>query len=161
MKTYNLQVKKALPFFTAIVEKFTGNSRILLIGDLFKSKFFINRQLTPVSDTESVPQDDCVFFTLTEENKDTLLGLLPRIGIRHRIHQIYIERGGNIVYISGDSFDKEMTSIFDAVEEEFIKNLLNDGVLWKYNISDLDEQKIQDSTKTIFEHYFNRIEYPK
>ncbi len=107
MREFRLQVKKSLPFFKAIIEKFYDNSRILLVGDLSKVDFSAIVDSYQFQDTESIPHEDCIIFTLTTVNKDVLLGLLPRIGIRHRVHQIFIEQEGFIVYVSNDSFYKD------------------------------------------------------
>lgn len=54
------------------------------------------------------------------------------------------------MYVSNDSFDKEMTTISGAVGEEFVKRLLNDGILWKYEISEWVDSDIQSFAQTVF-----------
>jgi hypothetical protein len=132
MKIFRLHVKKTVPFFIAIIDKFCEDSFISLKGDLSAVSFSGIKNLTVLKDKESIPELDHIIFSLTEENALIFQSMLPRIGIRTRIIHILIEQAGNAAFASYDQFDKDATYVTAAVGETFIKDLLDKRILWKY-----------------------------
>jgi hypothetical protein len=146
MKTFLLNVKKPIELVSAILDKFVGDSYMSLEGDL-SSVNISELEVLPEGEINTLKRQDTyawpkipdlVVFRLTQNNVDKLKSFLPRIGIKSRVLHIQVVHDGQLVFGSYDQFGREQTWVSIAVGEDFVRTLMQNGIIGIFEINKYD-----------------------
>jgi hypothetical protein len=147
MEIFRLQVKKSIPFVSAVIDGFGDDSYVYFCGDFSVVDLSGIATLSIVQEKGSNYDD--VAFPLTNENKAAIKALLPRIGIHKRIIHIEIERCGYLVFGAYDQFAEDCVWVTANIGKDFMLHLVNQHIIRKYELVEVKDRQLQSSIKVL------------
>lgn len=133
MNGFVVDIKKAQDFFVWAVTTFTGKSRISFEGSFPEAEFLSIPGASTAKDAILVkhtaqPRSSFVIFPLDEQSAGIIVrSVLPRIGLRHSVHHIQIEKDDVVVLATYDNLND--CWLAPTVEESELAKLKSRGVV--------------------------------
>jgi hypothetical protein len=145
---YRLEVKKPLDLLRLLVEEFSSPDVLLnLSGDVSQFDRHLFGDDVEVKDWPQSGRDRHITIPLSAKNVSAVIeSVLPRIGVRSRIYQITIERGGETLFSAFDNFSGKVwglssekgAGISSSVSQELLERLAQLGVIRSYALGGRD-----------------------
>lgn len=136
--TYNLEVRRPVPFMCALIDAFCGDAHLSLEGDLSKLRWSQpvepNLCISAVLRRQTAePKQDYVVLPLEPETvAEIKRDVLPVVGVRRRVPHVQIEKHGKLVFGAYDGFYPGLVWVSQQVGAGLLERLRKEGCLKSY-----------------------------
>jgi hypothetical protein len=139
IRTFWLDPRDKPGLLVAVMKILAGNAHISFEGDFIKCDFSDFKSAV-YTETEYIKREydsqgkgPIIVLPLEPDTiKPILKQVLPEGRIVHEIGAIQIEKNGKVEFVAADNFHRECVSVGSAVPEDFLKQLVQSGVLRGY-----------------------------
>lgn len=134
MATFEVDVGRPVEFVAAMLRHFGPDLHVALEGDLSTVAPFPAADETPLLRRNTTsPRGDFAIYALRhgEDVERFVRSVLPRVGLRHRVWHILVERGGRLVLTAVESFDRGCVHV--ECDERVLSGLRSAGVVRAYD----------------------------
>lgn len=138
-ETWSLSVKKTVACVARMAQEFCGDAHLSLEGDdLPRFQIRITREPQPRANrilkrNTTWPSTELLILPLDDDTVDEITRcILPRIGLRRRVHHVLLEKAGTLVFASYDWFHEGMAWVTKDIRTGVLDDLVEQGVLKSY-----------------------------